>query len=180
MRIRAKSSPRSRLSASRPERALIASRASRLLGLSSTSRMFTFWSGCMAQFRDCFTTEHTDITEKEEQTKGRLTNLISPLCSRCGGWFSSCQQSGAKLHRAGQPDPQEREELLSVDGLGDVIRGPRFQAFLAVSLHGLGRQGNDRQGLKFAAGTDSAHGLVAVHLGHHNIHEHDVQIWSLL
>ena len=39
----------------------------------------------------------------------------------------------------------ERQQLLGVDRLGDVVGGAGLEAFLAVALHGLGRERDDRQ-----------------------------------
>src|SRR5689334_22771507 len=47
-----------------------------------------------------------------------------------------------------QPDPQQREQLLGVDRLRDVVGGARLDALLAVALHRLGGDGDDRQVLE--------------------------------
>src|SRR5580658_3524785 len=43
------------------------------------------------------------------------------------------------------PDVEDGEELLGVDGFGDVFRGSRREGLLPVALHGLRRQRDDRQ-----------------------------------
>ena len=44
-----------------------------------------------------------------------------------------------------QPHPQGREQLLGIHRLRKVVRCPGLQAFLAVALHRLGGQRDDRQ-----------------------------------
>ena len=44
-----------------------------------------------------------------------------------------------------QPDAEHRGELLAADRLGQVVRRPGLEALLAVALHRLGRQRDDRQ-----------------------------------
>ena len=51
-----------------------------------------------------------------------------------------------------QPHAQRGQQLLGVDRLGEIIRRARLQAFLAVALHRLGGQRDDRQP---AVGRDS-------------------------
>src|SRR4051795_10080209 len=63
-----------------------------------------------------------------------------------------------------QPHPHERQELVHVHRLGDVVGGPRGDALLAVALHRLRRERDDRQVLEAARRPDRARRLVAVHL----------------
>ena len=49
-----------------------------------------------------------------------------------------------RLHRYSQTRKQ-RQQLVGVDRLGDVVRRAGLQALLAVALHGLGRQRENRQ-----------------------------------
>src|SRR5688500_2352702 len=55
-----------------------------------------------------------------------------------------------------QPYPQQRQQLLGFDRLGDIIRCARFEALLAVAFHSLGGQGDDRQQFEFAHLADRA------------------------
>src|SRR5262249_7059257 len=73
-----------------------------------------------------------------------------------------------------QPGPQHGEHLLGVHRLREVVPGAGLDALLPVALHGLGRHGDDRQVPQPRHLADFAHGLHAVHLRHHNVHEHDV------
>src|SRR5579875_2323808 len=79
-----------------------------------------------------------------------------------------------------QPDPQKREQLLYIQRFGYVVRCSRIYAPLAVALHRLGGDGDYRQVLEAAVGADCLNRLVAVHLGHHDVHEHDVDVGRLL
>ena len=59
-------------------------------------------------------------------------------------------------------------------GLRQVVRSSGVEAFLAVALHRLRGQGDDRQpAVAPAFLTDRAHRLVAVHLRHHDVHQND-------
>ncbi len=58
---------------------------------------------------------------------------------------------GCLVHRGGlamQPHPQRGQELFGIDRLGEIIRRAGLQAFLAIALHRLGGQGDDRQAAK--------------------------------
>src|SRR5688572_17401261 len=63
---------------------------------------------------------------------------------------------------AGQPDPEQRQELLQVDRFRDVIRRAGLDALLAVALHRLGGDGDDRELAEFLEAADDPHGVVAV------------------
>src|SRR5256885_6439699 len=87
--------------------------------------------------------------------------------------------SPGSLTLAVQPRPYQRQQLLGVHRLGDVVRSPRFQALLAVALHGLGGEGDDRQQPELMLAADAAHGLVAVHFRHHDrSEEHTSELQS--
>ena len=58
---------------------------------------------------------------------------------RCAGG------SGLGAARRVQPDAQQREQLLGVDRLGDVVGRAGLDALLAVALHRLGGERDDRQ-----------------------------------
>ena len=46
---------------------------------------------------------------------------------------------------AEEPNAQEREQFVRIDGLGDVIGSAGFETFFAIALHRLGRERKDRQ-----------------------------------
>ena len=64
---------------------------------------------------------------------GRSPGLVAGDGSRCGS------------PRAVEPDAEERPELLALHRLGDVVGCAGVEALPAIVLHGLGRQGDDRQ-----------------------------------
>src|SRR5688500_1376033 len=66
---------------------------------------------------------------------------------------------------AGQPHAEQRQELLQIDRLRDVVRRAGLDAFLAVVLHRLGRDRDDGQVPELIEPADDAHGVVAVKLG---------------
>src|ERR1700677_1888932 len=57
-----------------------------------------------------------------------------------------------------QPGSHQREQLFGIHRFGDVIRSPRFNAFFAVALHGLGGQGDDGDELENLFSPDGLHG----------------------
>src|SRR5687768_4050115 len=61
-----------------------------------------------------------------------------------------------------QPHANQRQQLVGVDGFGDVIGCAGLQALLAVALHGLGGQRDDGQQPECRNFTDAPHGLVAI------------------
>src|SRR4051812_30307883 len=61
--------------------------------------------------------------------------------------------------RLEEPDAQQRQQLLGVDRLGDVVRGAGVDALLAVALHRLGGQRDDRQRAEASVAADGAHGV---------------------
>src|SRR4051812_42989637 len=92
---------------------------------------------------------------------------IASRASRFRGSSSTSRMSigGGIVHLAVEPDPQQRQELLGVDRLGDVARATRLEALLPIALHRLGGEGNDRQRAQRGIRADLTHRLVAVHLG---------------
>jgi len=79
-----------------------------------------------------------------------------------------------------QPHAQRRQQLFGVDRLGEIIRSPGFQAFLAVALHSLGSQGDDGQAAEGGIFPDAPDGLIAVHFRHHDVHQHDRDFGRLI
>src|ERR1700694_2862904 len=79
-----------------------------------------------------------------------------------------------------QPHTDQGKQLVGVHRFGDVVRRPRLQALLAVAFHGLGSESDDRQQPELMLAADAAHGLVAVHFRHHDIHQHERQIVGAL
>ena len=79
-----------------------------------------------------------------------------------------------------QPDAQQRQQLVGVDRLGDVVARAGLEALLAVALHRLRGQRDHREVLPLGALADAAQRLVAVHLRHHDVHQDDVDVRVLL
>src|SRR6516164_2865131 len=75
-----------------------------------------------------------------------------------------------------QPQADQRQQLVRVDGFGHVIGGAGLEALLTVALHRLGRERDDRQQAELVVAADAPHGLVAIHLRHHDVHQHQRQI----
>src|SRR6185503_20258556 len=72
-----------------------------------------------------------------------------------------------------QPHAQRRKKLLGIHGLGKIVRGAGLQTFLAVALHRLGRQRDDRKPPEFRILANARGGLIAVHFRHHDVHQHN-------
>src|SRR5208283_296545 len=108
---------------------------------------------------------------------------ISSLASSFAGWSSTNKTLTLSVMGQGlamEPHPQRGEELFGVDRLGEIVRGAGFEAFLAIALHGLGGQGNDRQTAVGRVAADVLDRLVTVHFRHHDVHQHDRQFRRLL
>ena len=78
---------------------------------------------------------------------------------------------GAQWHS--QP-LQHRQQVHRIDRLGQVVPGAGLDALLAVALHGLGGDRHQRQVAAARQLADLLHRRHAVHLGHHDVHQHDV------
>src|SRR6266404_2157859 len=61
-----------------------------------------------------------------------------------------------RLEMGGKQGDQARR----IDRFGEIVGRSRLEAFLAVALHGLGGQGDDRQRAKALVLPDAPHGLV--------------------
>ena len=72
-----------------------------------------------------------------------------------------------------EPYAQCRQELLGVDGFGEVVRRARLQTPFTIALHGLRGQGDDREAAPRWILPDRLYRFVAVHVGHHEVHQHD-------
>ena len=79
-----------------------------------------------------------------------------------------------------QPAPQHDQQVRRFNRLGQVVPGAGLDAFLAVALHGLGRHRDQRQVLAARQLAQLAHGLHAVHLRHHDVHQHHVDVRVVL
>src|ERR1700733_6513108 len=137
---------------------------------------------------------HTSISTRAISCLSRYSNawraddafrMFSPISSRMASWLSNlaCWSSTSRMLTrsdvsilAVQPHTKRREQLLDVHRLREIVGGAGLQAFLAVALHGLGgqRQNGQPPGLGFRA--NRLDGFVAVHAGHHDVHEHDRHI----
>ena len=69
-----------------------------------------------------------------------------------------------------------RQQLVEVDGLGDVVGGPGREAALPVAGHRLRGEEHHRQVAALRQRADPPGGLVAVEVGHHRVHQHDVDL----
>src|SRR5258705_4440302 len=78
-----------------------------------------------------------------------------------------------------QPDSHQRKKLVGVDRLRDVVGGSRDDRLLAVALHRLRRERDDRKLLERLLGADDPHRLVAVHARHHDVHQDEVDLRML-
>ena len=88
----------------------------------------------------------------------------------------------ARRRRAGarHPDPEQRQQKVEIDRLGDVVGSAGLEAFLAIALHRLGGDRDQRNVGDRRPAAYLAHRLVAVHLRHHDVDQRHVDIWYLL
>ena len=83
-------------------------------------------------------------------------------------------RAGARRSLSGAATSAASDSSCSVfDGLGDVVGGAGLEALLAVALHRLGGERDDRQRAELRVVADLPHRLVAVHLRHHDVHQHE-------
>src|SRR3954447_4375542 len=78
------------------------------------------------------------------------------------------------------PDAQQREQKLDVDRLRDVIGSPGIEALLPVAFHRLCSNGDQRKIGKRRTLPDLLHRFIAVHVGHHDVDEADIDARRLL
>src|SRR5688572_32411964 len=107
------------------------------------------------------------------------TGLGAPGKTRSSSWAFEGASMEASFS-TGQPHAEQREKLLQVDRLRDVVRRAGFDALLAIVLHRLGRDRDDGKILELVEPADDAHGVVAVELGHHDVHQDHVRVGVLL
>src|SRR5438270_4849970 len=88
-----------------------------------------------------------------------VSSTIRMLALGSGGIFAVL----AFRFLLGKPGTEQRQQLLGVHRLGDVVGGAGLQALLAVALHGLRGQRDDGQVLQAVDAADRGHRLVAVH-----------------
>jgi hypothetical protein len=69
-----------------------------------------------------------------------------------------------------EPDAQERKQLFGIHRFGNVIGSTRFQALFTVTFHRFGCQSKNGEKAMSWIGADAAHGFVAIHFRHHDIH----------
>jgi len=72
-------------------------------------------------------------------------------------------------------------EAGEVERFYEVVVHARLEAALAVGFHGVGGERDDgeaRAGVGFFLGTDDGRGGEAVHFGHLQVHEHDVEFFA--
>src|SRR3954471_7840771 len=132
----------------------MASRATRFAGWSSTMRMFARGAG------------------RRASGGFPAVSIVERLGST---WSFLLQELRARLSRlTADPEVNEIEQPLGVDRLGDVVGGACREALLTVFLQRLGGDGDDRLATQGRVGADRADGLVAIHPGHHDVHEDEV------
>src|SRR3954452_17837244 len=107
----------------------------------------------------------------------RVTSYASSLA----GWSSTRRMltfswSIRASNSAVQPHADCKQQLIGVDGFGEVVGRAGLEAFLAVAFHGLGRQRNDRKTGEGRIFTNDADSLIAIHLRHHDVHQHDADL----
>ena len=77
-----------------------------------------------------------------------------------------------------EPAQQNLDQLGHADRLGNVIVQARIERLLTVTSQGMGGDGNDRQigGRKARICADLSGGLVAIHTGHLDVHQHHFKL----
>ena len=78
------------------------------------------------------------------------------------------------------PSPHDGKQIRQIYGLSHIIGSPGLQAFFTIAFHGFGRQCDDRQRADTRKLANGPGGLVAIHLRHHDVHEHEFRVRVLL
>ena len=66
--------------------------------------------------------------------------------------------------------------MFGVHRLGQILRCACFETLLAVALHRFRGERDDGQAAELRVLPDDLHGFVAVHLGHHDVHQDDGEV----
>ena len=82
--------------------------------------------------------------------------------------------------RPSDPNPKQRQQQLDIDRLGDIVRGARIEALLAVTFHRFCGDRDQRKIGELRALSDLLHRLISVHVGHHDVDERDIDARCLL
>src|SRR2546422_4693606 len=152
-----------------------------------TSSRITAKSCCSTRFNACSPEAATTRFWPRSSRIARNTTCLSGLSSTMrmsARSFTMClvkcrigESNGAfRSASASEPRPQHADQELGVDRLGEVIPGACFHALFAVALHGLRRDGNDGELLARADLANLADRIDAVDLGHHDVHQDDVDV----
>ena len=72
-----------------------------------------------------------------------------------------------------QPHAYREQQLLGIDRFGQVVGRAGFKAFFTIAFHRFGSQRDDGKADELRILSDNANRLEAVHLRHHDIHQHD-------
>src|SRR5690606_12795068 len=75
-----------------------------------------------------------------------------------------------------KPHAKQRNKLVDVYGFCNVIRCARIDALFAVTQHGFCGEGDNRKVFKFGIVADLRRGFVPVHIRHHHIEQHNVNL----
>src|SRR5688572_12995772 len=96
-------------------------------------------------------------------------NFLAKSPPKPGRTLKGARRSSIRLRGKStvEPYPEEREQMLRVDGFGDVVGSTSIDALFLVALHRFRSEREDREIAIFVHGTDPAHRLVAVHVRHH-------------
>src|SRR5262249_54786192 len=82
----------------------------------------------------CPNSARTDSRTSNFSGSSSITRMLTlSFIDQCHPWLAI------------QPRPQDGQQLLRIDGFGEIIPGPGLDAFLPVAFHGLGRHGDDRE-----------------------------------
>src|SRR5262245_15038631 len=90
--------------------------------------------------------------------------------------YVPCRPPAPVTASAMQPRAQHADHELRLDRLRKVVPRTRLDALLAVALHRLGSDRDDRQVLARRDPADLPYRVEAVDLRHHDVHQHDVDV----
>ncbi|MPN58357.1 hypothetical protein SDC9_206061 [bioreactor metagenome] len=104
----------------------------------------------------------TDPAQCGSRSDARQRGQIGVVASRGVGGWGMVAVTQCRKHR---------EQMVCIDGFGDVLVHAGIHALAAFLGHGMRGHGDDRQARQRRLGTNSPGGLQAIHSGHLQIHQ---------
>ena len=152
--------------------------SSRISAMSSRSRCLSASEPEFARISSCPRPDRMASSASRFSGRSSTSRIDTPEAGE-GCTVTPPHRSRARMLVVGgtdQPGPHHGQQLVQVDRLGDVVTRPGHQALVPVARHRLRGEEQDRQVGEPGLLPDLRRGLVAVHLRHHHVHQHQVDL----